>query len=159
MKVKSIIDVFSFLNRYQALFYLYRMKNVLITTLIILSLASCNNTNEELKKHIINSDSVAINYFPGDGSMDTVIAVKIIRDQKDIQQLATFVSERSNNQQYSCGVDGSLHFFKMNKVIQDVDFRMNAADCMHFSFLQQGELKAGKLSNEAKEFLGSLKSK
>jgi uncharacterized lipoprotein NlpE involved in copper resistance len=135
------------------------MKNILFTTLIILILVGCNNTNEELKKQISNSDSVAINFFRGDGTMDTVIEVKIIRDKKNIQQLASFISARSSNKRYDCGVDGSLHFFKMNKVIQDVDFRMNAADCMHFSFLQKGELKASKLSDEAKELLGSMRTR
>lgn len=151
--------VYFLLSRIGIVYYLYPMKNTFVIIISIFIVTSCRYTNKELKEHIINTDSIAINYFPGDGTMDTVVAVKIIREKKNIEQLATFVAARSTAEKYNCGVDGSLHFFKMSKVIQDVDFRMNAGDCMHFSFLQKGELKTSVLTNEAKELLTALKNK
>lgn len=100
---------------------------------------------------------MAINYFKGDGSIDTVVAVKIIRDKMTINELANVIASKKSSDNFNCGYDGSLHFFKMNRVIQDIDFKMNDADCMHFSFSQDGKLTATKLSQEAKHLLESLK--
>lgn len=124
---------------------------------VVIVFSACNNGNEKIKERVSNSDSVAINYFKGDGSMDTVVAVKIIRDKKTINELANLIAAKNSAGDFKCGYDGSLHFFKMNSVIQDIDFKMNDADCMHFSFSQEGKLTATKLSPEAKLLLESLK--
>ena len=89
--------------------------------------------------------------------MDSVVVVKIIKDQKIIDQLTHFVSQNKRKMNYSCGVDGSLHFFKMNKVIQDVNFGMNVAGCSYFSFTLQGKTQSTELSAAAKELIVSLK--
>ena len=136
-----------------------QMKNSSIIVVIIFSLIGCHSNNAELQKRISNADSIAINYFRGDGSMDTVIAVRIVRDKENINRLASFVSARSIQPDYKCGADGSLHFFKINKVIQDIDFRMGSVDCKQFTFLQHGQLKGSKLSGEAKKLLEELKNK
>ena len=119
-------------------------------------LSGCDQSNEEIKERIIDSDSVAINYFRGDGNLDTVVAVKIIRDSGKIAQLAQFISAGPSSKKQNCGYDGSIHFFKMSKVIQDVNFRMNQANCMHFSFFQNGNFKTSELSTEAKALLDSI---
>ena len=89
--------------------------------------------------------------------MDTVVAVKIISDKMIITQLADLISTNAMSDIYKCGYDGSLHFFKQNKVIQDINFRMNDVNCMQFSFLQDGELAATKLTPEAKQLLESVR--
>ncbi len=133
------------------------MKHIFYIFSTVGILMACNHPNKEIKALIINSDSVAVNYFKGDGTMDTVVAVKITRDKQKIVQLATFISGRSVEANYKCGYDGSLHFFKMNKVIQDIDFRMNADGCMYFYFLQYGKPRATALSQEAKELIISFR--
>ena len=133
------------------------MKNVFLLATVVFIFAACDSSNEKIKERIINSDSVAINYFKGDGSMDTVVAVKITRDKKIINQLAGLIAERKGNANYKCGYDGSVHFFKMNSVIQDMDFNMNDANCMHFSFMEQGKPATTVLSSEAKQLLQSLR--
>lgn len=133
------------------------MKLFLIFFYLIFIVSSCNQTNELIKEKIIHSDSVAINYFKGDGTMDSVVAVKIIKDQKIINELTDFVSQNNRKINYSCGFDGSLHFFKMNKVIQDVNFGMNESGCSYFSFTLQGKMQATELSSAAKELIVSLR--
>lgn len=91
--------------------------------------------------------------------MDTVVAVKIVRDKQKIDKLADYVGKRSAERNFKCGYDGSLHFFKMNQVIQDIDFRMNDADCMYFFFSQQGKFEATALSEDAKELINSFRGK
>ncbi len=118
---------------------------------------SCKPSNKELQGRLINSDSVAINYFRGDGKIDTVLSVKIIRDKQKIEQLAILIAEKSVDRNFKCGYDGSIHFFKINRVIQDIDFRMNEAGCMHFSFLLNGKQQATALSPGAKELITSFR--
>ncbi|UEG50460.1 hypothetical protein LK994_03090 [Ferruginibacter lapsinanis] len=133
------------------------MKNCFLLLLIICCLVACKRTNSKLKEQIIASDSVAINYFTGDGKMDTVTAVKIISDKKIIAQLVDMISAKKQSIVGKCGYDGSLHFFKNNVVIQDVDFRMNEANCMQFSFMQEGKLAATTLSPEARQLLENIR--
>ncbi|MCW3092047.1 MAG: hypothetical protein JWP81_3116 [Ferruginibacter sp.] len=137
--------------------YLYRMKNKVYTIVMALALLACNHSNKEIKERLTNSDSMAINYFKGDGTMDTVMAVKIIRDKQQLEQLVGYISGRSVEANMKCGYDGSLHFFKMNQVIQDVDFRMNQDGCMQFSFSQYGKPHATALSESAKELINSFR--
>ena len=133
------------------------MKNSLLLYGLVFIISSCNQSNDLIKEQIIHSDSVAINYFKGDGTMDSVVLVKIIKNQKIIDQLTDFVSQNNRKMNYSCGVDGSLHFFKMNKVIQDVNFGMNESGCSYFSFTLQGKIQATELSSGAKELIVSLR--
>jgi hypothetical protein len=133
------------------------MKNLFILIGCIIAFSACNTSNEKIKEYITNSDSMAINFFKGDGTMDTVVAVKIIRDKKTINDLVALIAAKKSSGNVKCGYDGSLHFFKMNRVIQDIDFKMNDADCMQFSFSQEGKLTATKLSPEAKKLLESLR--
>ena len=120
-------------------------------------LTACGHANKEIKDQIINSDSLAINYFSGDGSMDTVVAIKIIRDKQIISQMVAFIGEESIKGNNKCGYDGSLHFFKMNRVIQDINFQMNDARCRQFSFLLEGKIAYTDLSQEAKRLLETLR--
>ena len=123
----------------------------------VFSITACKQPNEPLKERIASADSVAVNYYSGDGTMDTVVAVRIIRNKQQITELATHISEEAVKRDFKCGFDGSLHFFKMNKVIQDVDFRMGDKDCMYFTFMQFGKLEATRLSPAAKTLIESLK--
>lgn len=129
----------------------------LLTALVIITASACNTANKKIKERISVADSVAINYFTGDGKMDTVVAVKIIRDKKTILQLADLIAAHKKATIGKCGYDGSLHFFKENAVMQDIDFRMNDVNCMQFSFLQEGKPVAAILSAEAKQLLESIR--
>lgn len=133
------------------------MKNLSILLSVILIAASCNKAGKQLRERIIDADSVAINYFKGDGSMDTVIAVKLIRDKNTVNQLVNFVSAGSGSKTNKCGFDGSLHFFKMNRIIQDIDFRMAAGDCNQFTYIVKGKFYATPIDEEAKTLLLQLK--
>jgi len=134
------------------------MKNISCILIAASVLMACRHSNKEIIQRISVSDSLAINYFKGDGTMDTVVAVKIIRDKQTVNRLADLIGEQIVERNYKCGYDGSLHFFRMNQVIQDIDFRMNEAGCMYFTFLQKGKQQATRLSEEAKALITSLKN-
>ena len=133
------------------------MRNLLFLIMAIGFLVSCKRSDTKIKERISNADSIAINYFKGDGTMDTVVAVKILRDKKIMEQLCSLISQESADVNTKCGYDGSLHFFKENRVEQDIDFRMNDKECMFFTFKQEGKLSATVLSPEAKQLLETIR--
>ena len=125
------------------------MKNIIVFIAVIIFLLACNKTGKQLKEKIANADSVAINYFKGDRTMDTVVEVKIIRDKNTLEQLTNLITANSTAMKNNCGYDGSIHYFKMSRVIQDIDFSMNEDECSLFSFLLNGKKEATKLSADA----------
>jgi hypothetical protein len=130
------------------------MKTILLFASLLVCLTACHtDANKELKQLTVDADSVAINYFKGDGTFDTVVTVKIIRDKNDINKLSDLVSASSTTPEVKCGYDGSIHFFKQDSVVADIYFRMNDEHCMLFSFIQDGAMNATVLSLEAKKFL------
>ena len=133
------------------------MKNIIVFIAVIIFLSACNTTGKQLKEKITNADSVAINYFKGDGTMDTVEGVKIISDKNILEQLTSLITASSTAMKNDCGYDGSIHYFKMNRVIQDIDFRMNEDGCSLFSFLLNGKKEATKLSADAGRLLNVLR--
>jgi hypothetical protein len=136
------------------------MRTIALFASLLVCLTACHTgANKALKELTVNADSVAINYFKGDGTFDTVVTVKIIRDNNDINKLSDYVSASATNPDVKCGYDGSLHFFKQDSVVADIYFRMNDEQCMLFSFLQDGKLSATVLSTEAKQFLTALQKK
>jgi hypothetical protein len=128
----------------------------LFTAFILVSLSACKQSVTKLPAKIIDSDSMAINWFKGDGSMDTVVAVKIIKDKAAINQLAKLAGGYTITNK-SCGFDGTLHFFKMDKVIQDIEFRMNDEQCTYFTFRLEGEVYTTEFNAEAKKLLLGMK--
>jgi len=136
------------------------MKYLMFFIPIIVIITSCNKAGKQLKERIVNADSIAINFFKGDGTMDSVEVVKIIRDRKIIDQLTGLITAKSHTGVARCGFDGSIHVFKMNMVIQDVDFSIKeAGGCNQFTFLLNGKYNATSVTDEAKELLEGLKSK
>jgi len=131
------------------------MKTVFIG-MLALAFVACKQSNKAIITKVANADSIAINYFTGDGRVDSVVTVKIIKDKQQITQLTSFIGGAST-EPYKCGYDGSLHYFSNGAVLQDVDFRMTDAQCMHFSFMLDGQLYSTVLSPEARQLLESIK--
>jgi hypothetical protein len=132
------------------------MKYFLIAVLA-LNLFSCTKPTG-IKEVISGADSVAINFFKGDGTADTVTNMVMLRDKSQINKLADYV-EAAKAEQYKCGYDGSIHIFKRDAVLQDISFSFNDVQCMHFSFLLNHKLFSTKLSAKAVQFLKSVNKK
>ncbi len=132
------------------------MKHIFALVLSALLFACTKPTG--IKEVITSADSIAINYYKGNGSMDTVVNMIMLKDKNKITQLAGY-AEAATLEHLKCGYDGSLHLFKKDMVIQDIDFRMNDVQCMYFSFLLHGKIFTTALSPEAKQFLQSVNKK
>lgn len=135
------------------------MKNFIIIFIVALFITGCSNTAKQLKEKIINADSAAINYFKGDGTMDTVVAVKIIKDKQSIEQLTSFITGNSASVKNNCGYDGSVHYFKNDAVIQDIFFNTSIESCRCFQFVLNGKRGSTQLSDEAGKLLFAIKLK
>ena len=134
------------------------MRRIVIIIFVTVLFSSCREVNKQLKERLTVADSAAINYFKGDGTMDTVILVKIIKDKNTLDQLSNIITEEITKEKISCCFDGSLHFFKTGMVIQDIYFRMNNDDdCSQFTYSFKSERGAAKLSADAKKLLLRLK--
>lgn len=119
-------------------------------------MVACQQENRVFADKVAVADSIAINYFAGNGRPDSVVAVKIVRNLTQMGQLSNFIAASPAAEQ-SCGVDGSIHYFKRGVVLQDVDFRMNDVQCMHFRFVVEGKAYNTQLSPEAKQLLVSFR--
>lgn len=129
-----------------------------IVFLLLLSvLFSCSRPTG-IKDVITTADSVAINYFKGDGTADTVTNMVMLKEKNQIGKLADYI-EAATTENYKCGYDGSIHIFKKDAVVQNIDFSLNDVQCMHFSFLIKNKLFSTQLSAEAQAFLLSVNKK
>jgi hypothetical protein len=133
------------------------MIKYIVLLLLLPVLFSCTNPTG-IKDVITGADSVAINYFKGDGTADTVVNMVMLKDKSQINKLANYV-EAAKAEQYKCGYDGSIHIFKRDVVLQDINFSVNDVQCMHFSFVLKNQLHSTILSAEALQFIKSANKK
>lgn len=103
----------------------------------LLAFASCSGPDKILQDRLTQVDSVAINFFSGDGSMDTVVGVTILRDRKEIDSLVKEAAQASIQVDKPCAPQASMHFFSRGQVIQDLE--VGIAGCDHLSYLHQGK--------------------
>ncbi len=128
---------------------------LIIYSMLILSVLSCQQSTG-IKKVLISADSVAINYFKGNGSADTVVKMVMIKDKVKLNELALLIDADIINAK-KCGFDGTIHFFTKDMVLMDIGFRMNDKNCRHFSFMFEGKNYNTLLSDKASVFLMEAK--
>ena len=128
---------------------------VIITFIAI----SCNNVHQPTRTLLNNTDSIAINFFTGDGKMDSVTAVRIIKDKEAIVNIVQQATASIFTNKKTCGYDGSLHFFKSNRVVLDIWFKKNNPLCNAFEFVYNGKLVHTKLTSEMATMLHSFQKK
>ncbi|MFN8244249.1 MAG: hypothetical protein U0X40_09390 [Ferruginibacter sp.] len=131
-----------------------RLPLLLISVLFI---AACHKPSG-IKNIISGSDSVAVSFYTGDGTIDSVTRVVILRQKEDLEKLAGYI-ESDQQDPNNCGYDGALHFFKNSVVSRQVYFRMNNVNCMHFSFMMDNKAWYTRLSPEAKQYLEQVKKR
>lgn len=134
------------------------MKNIIAAIAAVFVFASCNQTATQFKEKVAGSDSLAINYYDSGGKMDSVVAVKITSKPEKIEILTNYIVQNKTSINNNCGIDGSIHYFKNDKVVQDVFF-CSSKDCRQFIFSLNGEKYSTKLSDEAKNLLEGQGSK
>ncbi len=136
--------------------YLRVMKNIIAILSCFLLFNACHTPDNTLRAFLSGTDSVAINYFTGDGRMNTVKAVKIIKERQNIEKLIKECTAEKLKEEKRCGVDGSLHFFRHDTVIADIYFRMNDEKCRRFWYVFKGKSAATRLGSNASALLANI---
>jgi hypothetical protein len=135
------------------------MKQTILILLAGIAAAGCTDTARQFRESNTGTDSIAINFFKTGSNMDTVTAVKIIRDKKTVEDIVTLIASGSAAVNDKCQYDGSFHFFKNDKVVQDVFFNSTDEQCRQFLFRLNGKDAATELNDKARDFLTALKNK
>jgi hypothetical protein len=126
------------------------MKLILIIAIAIL-LTSCNNS--PLVSQLEGSDSVAVRFTaPGSGALIKVVGTSQPYAIKDLLRFAG----GDETEQFKCGYDGHVLFYKQGTLAGDVAFNYTGDGCRHFLIEANGKLTATRMSNEAIDFLKAL---
>lgn len=133
------------------------MKYIIVVLLVSIIYPACTNSAKQFIDKYAGADSIAINFFKTDGQMDTVTAVKIIRDKKTIEEITALIAGGKAAVNNKCTYEGSIHFFKNDRVVQDVFFNGSNKACRQFLFRLNGKDEATELDDKAKAYLLRLR--
>lgn len=114
-------------------------------------LVSCSNS--PLVSHLEDSDSLVVKFNQRDDSLET--RATSTTEIHAIQTMLQF-TDGEETQQFKCGNDGNILFYKKSRLAADISFNFSVDDCHHFLHQVNGKLVATKMSNEAVDFLISL---
>jgi hypothetical protein len=126
------------------------MKHIICIATAVL-LISCGHS--ALVSPLEGSDSVSVQFTqPGTGS-----PVKVVESNNDyaLQDLLRF-ADGEQTEQFSCGHDGYIIFYKKGIQTGDIAFNYTTKDCQHFLHRVNGKITTTKMSYEAIDFLKAL---
>lgn len=126
------------------------MKIVAFLFTIVL-LASCSgsvNTSQ-----LAGADSLVIT-FNGTNS-DSIIKKVSTKEAKAIKKLSNFLDGKET-EQFKCGYDGNLVFYKKGVQLLPVIFKYSEEGCRHFLFDSDGKVRSVAMSSEAESFFKSM---
>lgn len=113
--------------------------------------ASCSGS--AISKKLSGSDSLVITFnLP---NTDTIIKIVNTAEKNAIKKLAGFLNGDAT-EQFNCGYDGNMIFYKEGKQLLPVVFRFSEEGCRHFLFDLDNKVMCTGMSNEAVNFLSSL---
>ena len=120
---------------------------VLMATLLV----SCGSS--AVGKKLRGCDSLVITFNVPNS--DSILKEVSTTETKAISKLARFVDGKPA-EQYKCGYDGNMIFFKAGRQIMPVVFKYSEEGCRHFLFDLDNKVMSTSMSNEAVNFLKSL---
>jgi hypothetical protein len=121
---------------------------------LVLGIAIFSSCAGDSPGHLSGSDSLVINF--NEPQSNNIEKTVITTEENAINKLARFTSGDSATE-YKCGYDGNLQFYKNGELTGDVSFNYSGENCRHFIQLKEGKLTSTKMSNEAADFLKSLR--
>ncbi|MBI5859120.1 MAG: hypothetical protein HZB42_15910 [Sphingobacteriales bacterium] len=127
------------------------MRTVFYVILILLC-ASCGNKSA-ISKKLSGCDSLVITFNAPNS--DSIINMVSTAEKKAINKLSGFLNGKAA-EQYKCGYDGNMIFYKKGQQVMPVVFKYSEDGCRHFLFDMDNKLTSIRMSNEAADFLESL---
>ncbi len=126
------------------------MKGILFFAAAIL-LFSCSNS--ALVSHLEDSDSLVVKFNERGDSLQT--RATSTTETHAIQTMLQF-TDGEETEQFKCGYDGNILFYKKGNLAADISFNFMGDGCHHFLHAVKGKLVATKMSNEGVDFLIAL---
>jgi hypothetical protein len=126
------------------------MRKVFFYAMLIL-LVSCSRS--AVGKKLAGCDSLVITFNAPNS--DSILKEVSTTETKAISKLARFVDGKPG-EQYKCGYDGNMIFFKAGRQVMPVVFKYSEEGCRHFLFDLDNKVMSTQMSNEAVNFLKSL---
>ena len=127
------------------------MKSLLLIVFAVILFCSCKQS--PIKQSFSSADSLVIHFK--DEQAGTITKTVQTAESKAINRLIEFIDAKEA-EQFKCGYDGKMFFYKKGQQMQEVDFKMKNDSCNHFAFLLNGKLMNTKMSGEAIDFLNAL---
>lgn len=127
------------------------MKIFIIPILLICSVAACKSS--AVKHSFSSADSLVIHFK--DEQAGVVTKTVQTTESNAMNRMIEFIDAKET-EQFKCGYDGKMFFYKKGEQMQEVDFKMKNDSCNHFAFLLNGKLVNTKMSDEAVDFLDAL---
>ena len=121
--------------------------------LIVLFCLSCGNKSA-INKKLSGCDSLVITFNAPNS--DSIVSMVNTKEKKAIGKLAGFLDGKES-ELYKCGYDGNMVFYKGGQGVLAVAFKFSEDSCRHFVFDIDNKLTSTTMSNEAADFLRSLK--
>jgi hypothetical protein len=122
-----------------------------IICLVVFLFASCKQS--AIKQSFSSADSLVI-YFK-DEQAGTITKTVQTAESKAISRMVEFIDAKET-EQFKCGYDGKMFFYKKGETIQEVDFKIKDNSCNHFAFLLNGKIMSTKMNEEAIDLLDAL---
>jgi len=113
----------------------------------------CSCQQSAITENFSSADSLVI-HFKNEQAGAITRTVQTA-ESKAINRLIEFIDAKET-EQFKCGYDGKMFFYKKGKQLQEVDFKIKNDSCNHFAFLLNGKLTSTKMSGEAIDFLNAL---
>ncbi len=129
------------------------MKTIFLLATVTI-LASCGGSGSAVNKQLSDSDSLVINFNVP--QTDNIEKSMTTTDSKAIKKLIRFTDGKAG-EAYKCGYDGNLMFYKKGALVGDVSFNYSGDGCHHFLMSIKDELIPTVMTNEAADFLKSLR--
>lgn len=119
--------------------------------MLIFIFCSCKQT--AIQQNFSSADSLVIHFK--DEQAGIVTKTVETTEAPALRRMTEFI-DAPETEQFKCGYDGKMFFFRKGERMQEVDFKMKIDSCRHFSFLLNGKLMSTKMNNEAADFLDAL---
>ena len=122
-----------------------------ISFLLLIFICSCKQS--PIEQSFLSADSLVIHFK--DEQAGIITKTVETTEAPALRRMTQFI-DAPETEQFKCGYDGKMFFFKKGERMQEVDFKMKIDSCRHFSFLLNGKLISTKMNNEAADFLDAL---
>jgi len=127
------------------------MKGCVSFLFLVIIFCSCRQS--AIEQNFSSADSLVIHFK--DEQAGIVTKTVETTEAPALRKMIGFI-DAPETEQFKCGYDGKMFFFRMGEQMQEVDFKMKNDSCRHFSFLLNGKLTSTKMNNEAADFLDAL---